>query len=401
MAKAPDLPEIRVNLALAYFKLKRTADAVAQLEKAAALAPNDHARAVPARRRLRRDAGARQGGGGVREGARASAGRQRPAGLGGGRRRSARCISRRATPTRPTAQFEKALAAKPGAPAPTLGLAKVYFSKGDVAKALELFEQVVAAHARARPRPQQARGVHQGARRKGQAVSRRCRYASSLLSLPRWRCSSRSARSGCSRRRRAGSNETGPVRSGGRLAAELLRRGPHHRIDRRHLGRVARPRLHLPAAAACRSSRTAAAAPPTASSPSATPRATTCRSRTPTRHPRWDHVLNIVNRNGKLVESWEQHNKLFVRPHRVLINPYDPEKHVWLVDDGAHAIYKFTNDGKKLVMTLGDARGAGQRRDALQPADRHRLAARRHVLRQRRLRQHARREVRQERQVPA
>jgi peptidylamidoglycolate lyase len=77
------------------------------------------------------------------------------------------------------------------------------------------------------------------------------------------------------------------------------------------------------------------------------------------RHPRWDHIVNIVDRNGKLIESWEQHNKLFVRPHRVLINPYDPERHVWLVDDGAHSIYKFTNDGKKLVMTLGEFKVPG------------------------------------------
>lgn len=72
------------------------------------------------------------------------------------------------------------------------------------------------------------------------------------------------------------------------------------------------------------------------------------------RRPRWDHVLYIVNRDGKVIDSWEQHNKLFVRPHKVLINPYDPEKHVWLVDDGAHTVYKFTNDGKKLVLQLGE-----------------------------------------------
>jgi peptidylamidoglycolate lyase len=77
------------------------------------------------------------------------------------------------------------------------------------------------------------------------------------------------------------------------------------------------------------------------------------------RHPRWDHIVNIVDRNGKLIESWEQHNKLFVRPHRVLINPYDAERHIWLVDDGAHSIYKFTNDGKKLVMTMGEFKVPG------------------------------------------
>jgi sugar lactone lactonase YvrE len=75
--------------------------------------------------------------------------------------------------------------------------------------------------------------------------------------------------------------------------------------------------------------------------------------------PRWDHVLTVYDRSGKLVESWDQHNSLFVRPHRVLMNPYDPEKSVWLVDDGAHSIYKFTHDGKKLLMTLGEFKKPG------------------------------------------
>jgi DNA-binding beta-propeller fold protein YncE len=79
----------------------------------------------------------------------------------------------------------------------------------------------------------------------------------------------------------------------------------------------------------------------------------------PARQPRWDHIVNVVDRNGKLIESWEQHNKLFVRPHRVLVNPYDPDRHIWLVDDGAQAIYKFTRDGKKLVQTIGTPMQAG------------------------------------------
>jgi peptidylamidoglycolate lyase len=78
----------------------------------------------------------------------------------------------------------------------------------------------------------------------------------------------------------------------------------------------------------------------------------------PTRHPRWDHIVNFVDRNGRLIESWEQHNKLFVRPHRALVSPYDPDRHIWLVDDGAQMIYKFTRDGK-LVMSLGEFRVAG------------------------------------------
>jgi NHL repeat-containing protein len=77
------------------------------------------------------------------------------------------------------------------------------------------------------------------------------------------------------------------------------------------------------------------------------------------RHPRWDHIVNVVDRNGRLIESWEQHNQLFVRPHRVLVSPYDPERHIWLVDDGVHAIYKFTRDGKQLVQTIGTPKTPG------------------------------------------
>ena len=34
------------------------------------------------------------------------------------------------------------------------------------------------------------------------------------------------------------------------------------------------------------------------------------------------------------------------------MNPYDRDKHVWIIDDQLHVIWKFTYDGK-LVMTLG------------------------------------------------
>jgi len=70
--------------------------------------------------------------------------------------------------------------------------------------------------------------------------------------------------------------------------------------------------------------------------------------------PRWQNCLMVFDRNGKLVESWRQHDDKFVRPHRVTINPYDPQRHIWLVDDGAHQIFKFTNDGSRLVMVLGE-----------------------------------------------
>ena len=74
--------------------------------------------------------------------------------------------------------------------------------------------------------------------------------------------------------------------------------------------------------------------------------------------PELRNCIVIVDANGKVLESWTQHDHLFQGgrgPHRVKISPYDPERHVWVIDDMRHQIFKFTNDGKKLVMTLGEA----------------------------------------------
>ena len=72
---------------------------------------------------------------------------------------------------------------------------------------------------------------------------------------------------------------------------------------------------------------------------------------------RYHHVIFVVDRDGKPVQSWHQHDKLFEAPcgrgpHKIKMSPYDPDKHVWIIDDQLHVIYKFTYDGN-LVMTLG------------------------------------------------
>src|SRR5262249_16757899 len=46
-------------------------------------------------------------------------------------------------------------------------------------------------------------------------------------------------------------------------------------------------------------------------------------------------------------------------PHKVKISPYDPEHNVWVTDDLRQQVFKFSNDGKKLLMTLGEAGVAG------------------------------------------
>jgi DNA-binding beta-propeller fold protein YncE len=74
---------------------------------------------------------------------------------------------------------------------------------------------------------------------------------------------------------------------------------------------------------------------------------------------RWEHCIVVVDAEGKIVEDWTQWDKLFTRPHDVEISPYDPEKSVWVVDAEGHAVYKFSNDGKKLLLTLGTPRQRG------------------------------------------
>lgn len=68
---------------------------------------------------------------------------------------------------------------------------------------------------------------------------------------------------------------------------------------------------------------------------------------------RWEHCILVFDRDGTLVESWTQWDAMLARPHAVYVNPYDPDKHVWIVDDYRHAVFKFTNDGRELVQTIG------------------------------------------------
>jgi DNA-binding beta-propeller fold protein YncE len=71
----------------------------------------------------------------------------------------------------------------------------------------------------------------------------------------------------------------------------------------------------------------------------------------------------IVDGTGKKTESWTQWDKLFAGgrgPHAIKISPYDPQHHVWVIDDMRQQVFEFTNDGKQLVLTLGEAGVAGQ-----------------------------------------
>ena len=85
-----------------------------------------------------------------------------------------------------------------------------------------------------------------------------------------------------------------------------------------------------------------------------------------------EHVLMVFDRRGQLVDSWAQHKDLFTEgaAHRIQIDPYDPDKHVWLVEHRTHQILKFTNDGSRLVMRLGEKGVPGNDRTHFnQPSD--------------------------------
>jgi hypothetical protein len=68
---------------------------------------------------------------------------------------------------------------------------------------------------------------------------------------------------------------------------------------------------------------------------------------------KWENCIVVADANGNIIERWTQWDNILKRPHFVAINPYDPEKHVWILDDHMHAIYKFSHDGKQLLQTIG------------------------------------------------
>ncbi len=81
---------------------------------------------------------------------------------------------------------------------------------------------------------------------------------------------------------------------------------------------------------------------------------------------RWEHSIYILNRQGEMIGEWPHLDKMFSQlpcgrgPHQIKISPYDKEKHVWIIDDQLHMIYRFTYDGK-LVHSKGELgkRGRG------------------------------------------
>lgn len=73
----------------------------------------------------------------------------------------------------------------------------------------------------------------------------------------------------------------------------------------------------------------------------------------------WQNCLYTLDANGQVKERWTQWDHLCAGsdgpgPHRLRISPYDPSRRVWVINETFHTIYIFSNDGKKLLKTLGE-----------------------------------------------
>jgi hypothetical protein len=73
----------------------------------------------------------------------------------------------------------------------------------------------------------------------------------------------------------------------------------------------------------------------------------------------WQNCLYALDGNGQVTERWTQWDRLCEGssgpgPHRLRISPYDPERRVWVINETFHQIYVFSNDGSRLLKTLGE-----------------------------------------------
>ena len=85
------------------------------------------------------------------------------------------------------------------------------------------------------------------------------------------------------------------------------------------------------------------------------------------RGSRRSNFIVAADRNGNIVEQWSQWDSMLSRPHQVYISPYDPERSVWVVDNGGdrrHQILKFSNDGEELLMQIGNTEFPTSREEA-------------------------------------
>ena len=76
--------------------------------------------------------------------------------------------------------------------------------------------------------------------------------------------------------------------------------------------------------------------------------------------PNSSNFIVVLDANGNMTERWTQWDTLVAFPHQFYISPYDPERHIWVVERGGgegdvhEQVLKFSNDGEELVLRLLD-----------------------------------------------
>ena len=81
------------------------------------------------------------------------------------------------------------------------------------------------------------------------------------------------------------------------------------------------------------------------------------------------NLIVVANGNGEITDVWSQWDSIIERPHSVYISPYDPERSVWIVDVAEMAVFKFSNDGERLLMRIGDRPHQGSTEQARKNPD--------------------------------
>jgi peptidylamidoglycolate lyase len=72
-----------------------------------------------------------------------------------------------------------------------------------------------------------------------------------------------------------------------------------------------------------------------------------------------DHQVFVVGQDGKVIEEWSKWSDHFGRVTKITMNPYDSDKHVWIIDGATQQVMQFSHDGNDLVSTVGEKGVAG------------------------------------------
>jgi peptidylamidoglycolate lyase len=72
-----------------------------------------------------------------------------------------------------------------------------------------------------------------------------------------------------------------------------------------------------------------------------------------------DHQVFVVDQEGKIVEDWSKWAHRFGKVNKITMNPYDSDKHIWIIDGATQQAMEFSHDGKDLVFTVGEKGVAG------------------------------------------